>query len=257
LPDLRDEWSSASEAVAYVGDMSLVAGMPPPPPPLGLEFLETDDHLSYPSSDEANDAGEAASAAKIPPTPSPLGLVFFETDDCLSCQRAADEALWGTPPAPPTPLSLQEVVTDDPFRPTPKAAHRQFHMEPSSANPVWAGSDAPPGLPLPPALALDKPGTYVTIAPNTSVDTAAPLASSSTIARLAAGTVVEVLEVVTMHEEKRVRAKIKQPEGWISLRHTENGHCWAWPQESPEDDGLFAAGPPGLGMLPSPPLLPL
>jgi hypothetical protein len=41
------------------------------------------------------------------------------------------------------------------------------------------------------------------------------------------GTEVEVIEVLAMPEEDRVRAKIRNPEGWISLCRPSDGFCWA------------------------------
>ncbi|CAJ1365343.1 unnamed protein product [Effrenium voratum] len=41
------------------------------------------------------------------------------------------------------------------------------------------------------------------------------------------GTVVQVLEVVHRQDEKRVRGRIEEPAGWISIVSTEDGNRWA------------------------------
>jgi hypothetical protein len=71
-------------------------------------------------------------------------------------------------------------------------------------------------------------GAYVTIAPRTVVGDGSSM-SSRDKAKLVAGTKVEVLEIMTLQKEHRVRAKIKYAdgEGWISLLNTETGERWA------------------------------
>jgi hypothetical protein len=73
---------------------------------------------------------------------------------------------------------------------------------------------------------VDEPGIYVITHDNTLVGTTSSL-DSDDIDKLSVGTEVEVVELVTMHEEHRLRAKIKDPEGWISLLNTETGRRWA------------------------------
>ena len=46
-------------------------------------------------------------------------------------------------------------------------------------------------------------------------------------ASLAFGTLVRVVEVLHNIEMQRVRARIEEPPGWISLKNTENGYQWA------------------------------
>lgn len=79
----------------------------------------------------------------------------------------------------------------------------------------------------------DHPGTYVIVHENTAV-TAERAAAPPTLANLAAGTCVNVLEVLHMAEEQRVRGRIKEPEGWISLLDTSDGYRWARRQTSQE-----------------------
>lgn len=51
--------------------------------------------------------------------------------------------------------------------------------------------------------------------------------SSATVTNIYAGTTVEVLEVVICDEDQRIRARIKEPAGWISLSNTEYTQFWA------------------------------
>lgn len=53
---------------------------------------------------------------------------------------------------------------------------------------------------------------------------------SQKVALLLPGVVVSVVEVVVMPEVQRVRARIQNPEGWISLINTANGFRWAQKQ---------------------------
>lgn len=55
------------------------------------------------------------------------------------------------------------------------------------------------------------------------------------IAELEKGTIVHVLEVINVSEEKLVRARISNPAGWITLSNTRNGFQWAI-----KDDDQFA-----------------
>jgi len=70
----------------------------------------------------------------------------------------------------------------------------------------------------------DRPGMYV-ITHDTKV-TATPWGGVG-IANLNAGTEVEVMELITLQDEPRLRANIRNPEGWISLLNTETGYRWA------------------------------
>ncbi|CAE8630184.1 unnamed protein product, partial [Polarella glacialis] len=54
---------------------------------------------------------------------------------------------------------------------------------------------------------------------------------------LEADTVIQVIEVVDLVEEKRVRARLAEPAGWITLVNTETGARWARrPDEADEQD---------------------
>jgi hypothetical protein len=72
---------------------------------------------------------------------------------------------------------------------------------------------------------IDEPGVYVVI--DDATVKAAVSVSSNHVNTVRAGTEVKVLEVVTLQQEQRIRAKIASPEGWISLFNTQNGHRWA------------------------------
>lgn len=47
------------------------------------------------------------------------------------------------------------------------------------------------------------------------------------VKRLPEGTVVKVLEVRTLQQDKRIRGRLNDPEGWISLKNLETGRRWA------------------------------
>jgi len=72
---------------------------------------------------------------------------------------------------------------------------------------------------------VDSPGHYVVVV-NAKVSSA-PCLKSEKIACVPKGTGVQVLEIVELQEERRIRAHIRQPAGWISLLDTECGHRWA------------------------------
>merc|ERR1712232_1371357 len=76
---------------------------------------------------------------------------------------------------------------------------------------------------------LPCPGNYVITHDNIKLSPFAALGSALGVERLSAGTVINVLEVQILEEEKRVRGRIESPEGWISLMNTENGYRWAAP----------------------------
>jgi hypothetical protein len=73
---------------------------------------------------------------------------------------------------------------------------------------------------------LEKPGIYV-VTHDGAMVSADLSKNSAVVGKLTLGTNVEVVEVVNNQEDKRIRAKIKSPEGWISLSNTETGYRWA------------------------------
>lgn len=131
---------------------------PPAPPPLGLEFIATEDHF-----DQRRMVGEREGFADFPAPPGlaappPLSLEYTQTPDLWGTPAAGKIGLL-TPHAAPPMLSLEFVATDDPFHATPTAV--------SSVGPLMDGSlpevpqslyaSGPPGLPLaPPPLALES-----------------------------------------------------------------------------------------------------
>jgi len=70
-----------------------------------------------------------------------------------------------------------------------------------------------------------EPGRYV-ITHDARVEDG-PTLGSRKVAVLNAGAAVEVLEVVTMPKIRRVRARIENPKGWISLVNMDSGYRWA------------------------------
>jgi hypothetical protein len=83
---------------------------------------------------------------------------------------------------------------------------------------------------------VDKPGPYVIVrATNVSNKLSN---SSGFLQRLAIGTEVDVIEIVPAPEEKRLRAKIGNPDGWISLLNLEDGQRWACSKVEPSTQEL-------------------
>jgi hypothetical protein len=81
-------------------------------------------------------------------------------------------------------------------------------------------------------LGGDSPGSYF-ICAITAV-TSSQSRNSDTISRLSVGSLVEVEELARLPLEKRLRARIKCPAGWISLENTATHFRWAKRQESQE-----------------------
>eukprot|EP00913_Durusdinium_trenchii_P010776 g10109.t1 len=74
-------------------------------------------------------------------------------------------------------------------------------------------------------LQCDGPGVYILAG---EVDVTEAVGRGSTkVGRLQPGQEVHVLEVVQKEQDRRVRARIQQPAGWISLLDTSEGHRWA------------------------------
>jgi len=73
--------------------------------------------------------------------------------------------------------------------------------------------------------AIDSPGVYVVS--QTVALTVGPEKSSAKLQNLSVGTVVQVLEVVHQQEDKRVRGRVEDPAGWISIVGTEDSNRWA------------------------------
>jgi hypothetical protein len=94
----------------------------------------------------------------------------------------------------------------------------------------WRGSQVPAPSPAvrasqPSKAVLDERGSYVIMAEatvTTDIDR-----TSAEVATLDPGACVEVSEVMTIQEQKRIRAKIRSPHGWISLQDTDTGFRWA------------------------------
>ena len=96
-------------------------------------------------------------------------------------------------------------------------------------------------------LQSDGPGIYILAG---EVDVFEGVArGSAKVGRLGAGQEVRVLEVVHREMDRRVRGRIQQPAGWISLLDTSEGHRWAhrqlsatneWVGHLAEEKNIFA-----------------
>eukprot|EP00933_Yihiella_yeosuensis_P016167 TRINITY_DN13911_c0_g1_i1.p1 TRINITY_DN13911_c0_g1~~TRINITY_DN13911_c0_g1_i1.p1 ORF type:complete len:533 (+),score=112.69 TRINITY_DN13911_c0_g1_i1:164-1600(+) len=73
----------------------------------------------------------------------------------------------------------------------------------------------------------EKVGTYVILAAKALVGPSKELTRPPFLAELPCGSVVDVLEVAFLEKENRIRGRIAEPEGWISLKNTETGYRWA------------------------------
>jgi len=71
-----------------------------------------------------------------------------------------------------------------------------------------------------------KAGLYEILQDGTCVDDG-PSFETAEIAILGKGTIVNVLEVLTVPGIQRVRARIDAPRGWVSLLDVSSGHTWA------------------------------
>jgi len=84
---------------------------------------------------------------------------------------------------------------------------------------------------LPPSLldsiVLDHIGSYHLVAE--TILREGPSQKSRKLQSLANGTVVEVLEVFRMEDEDRLRGRVKEPAGWISIKSLDSQWRWANP----------------------------
>eukprot|EP01062_Namystynia_karyoxenos_P067480 TRINITY_DN6144_c0_g2_i1.p1 TRINITY_DN6144_c0_g2~~TRINITY_DN6144_c0_g2_i1.p1 ORF type:complete len:2681 (+),score=723.60 TRINITY_DN6144_c0_g2_i1:101-8143(+) len=81
-------------------------------------------------------------------------------------------------------------------------------------------------------------GNYMTVNDgDTAVSRFAEIdwSGASDIGQLESGRMVEVVEVRSVEQDKRIRARIRSPEGWISLTDTESGYVWALPMQDLEE----------------------
>lgn len=90
----------------------------------------------------------------------------------------------------------------------------------------------------------DGPGLYTIQHDGTKVAPTVAL-SNSFVAELRRGETVRVLEVVERPAEARVRARLEQPAGWISLRAVDTGYCWASRADAPSGGGKANVGASG------------
>jgi len=80
----------------------------------------------------------------------------------------------------------------------------------------------------------DGPGAYVIVHDHTAVTAELAVTAPRMVTYLPYGVVVNVLEVVVLTKEQRVRACIEEPFGWVSLVNLEDGYRWA--QRRDEED---------------------
>jgi len=101
------------------------------------------------------------------------------------------------------------------------------------------------------AAIVDAPGSYIITNPAT-LGSGLRVSSSTPITELVPGTCVNVLEVIPVVDEERVRARIEEPRGYISLLNTGSGDRWARPavpqapqkQEKQAEAKVCAVPPP-------------
>lgn len=83
----------------------------------------------------------------------------------------------------------------------------------------------------------DETGTYVISSRAPVLVSPSKDLSPTPIAELSTGDIVEVIEyeVLQAQEAQRVRGRLEDPPGWISLRNPSSGFRWACPKE-PQDE---------------------
>lgn len=85
---------------------------------------------------------------------------------------------------------------------------------------------------------LFPPGEYRLI--NEGYPTAEASTESPDVGELPPGTIVNITEVAVLLEEKRVRGRIEEPAGWLSLLKLDDGYRWVVPAKLPSMDDLPA-----------------
>lgn len=78
-----------------------------------------------------------------------------------------------------------------------------------------------------PAKCVDGPGYYVVLHKAVVTRDKVFLGDESVVTKVGVGNLVKVLEVEYYEEEARLRARIEQPAGWMSLLNTQTGRRWA------------------------------
>merc|ERR1712151_440308 len=87
---------------------------------------------------------------------------------------------------------------------------------------------------VPLSYTRDQPGEYIIMRGGTRVNDG-PLLTDAQVDSLGINTRVDVVEMVTNTDIDRVRAKIANPQGWISLKENSTGSRWARRAEVQED----------------------
>lgn len=92
-------------------------------------------------------------------------------------------------------------------------------------------------------VCVDGAGRYQIEFEGTDVtETLSLIGAGASLKKLRAGSLVEVVEVVSLPEEDRVRGRIVTPAGWISLLQMSSGFRWA--SELPQTSGCVSARAP-------------
>ena len=81
----------------------------------------------------------------------------------------------------------------------------------------------------------DETGTYVISSRAAVLVSPSKDLSPTPIAELSTGDIVEVIEYEVLQEAQRVRGRLEDPPGWISLRNPSSGFRWACPKQ-PQDE---------------------
>lgn len=80
-------------------------------------------------------------------------------------------------------------------------------------------------------------GLY-TVTSDVAVVTSSVSGESEKVGKLFKGAKITVVEVVQPHGDSRIRARIQEPAGWMSLENTSNGFRWADKADSIDLDEL-------------------
>lgn len=128
-----------------------------------------------------------------------------------STLRALEET--GTPPTPPTPKEVPSVPSTSCVSSRGKKIEEHLRSE----------------------METDETGTYLISSRAPVLVAASKDLSPTPVAELLTGDVIEVQQCEVLKEAQRVRGRIENPAGWISLRNPISGFRWACLKQ-PQDE---------------------
>eukprot|EP00929_Paragymnodinium_shiwhaense_P028977 TRINITY_DN16709_c0_g1_i1.p1 TRINITY_DN16709_c0_g1~~TRINITY_DN16709_c0_g1_i1.p1 ORF type:complete len:1261 (+),score=294.99 TRINITY_DN16709_c0_g1_i1:96-3878(+) len=155
---------------------------------------------------------------------------------------ALSAMVWGK-----TALTKKPELMTKPCKPSPWLKKEQAAAQ-AAASPANGSGIAS-------TTAEDAPGTYIITHPDTGV-LARVDASNEVIATIAKGSKVEILEVVKLPALQRIRGRLADPAGWISLMDTSDGYRWAVADRPAKSGGTSSSAGHDNALRPPPPPAP-